>query len=155
MLITDVPSAITGLAAGSQVMVGYSEKFAAQFILKSMKPANKGALINLEGIDNETKVAALKEKALFADERYILRKKAAYFEDELCGCKVMTDKERELGVIAEVWEMPANDVWLISAEEYTLPFPAVDAFVISVSKDEKLIRVRDFPGLDDLKEMRK
>lgn len=66
-----------------------------------------------------------------------------FYPDELLGWRVVTENGEELGEIEEVLETPAHDVF----ETPLAMIPDVPDFIIEKNADQKLIRVRDVPGL--------
>jgi len=69
-----------------------------------------------------------------------------YYIDEILGIEVITDAGRPLGVLTEVLDTPANDVYVTDKGAL---IPAVSEFVVSVDNVARRIIVRDVPGLLD------
>lgn len=67
-----------------------------------------------------------------------------YYVDALLGISLVTDTGHDLGLLTDVLNSPANDVYVTDKEVLV---PAVEAFIISVDLDARQILVRDMPGL--------
>ena len=73
-----------------------------------------------------------------------------YFIAELIDCKVIDadNEEKAYGVLSDVSETGANDVWHIRAEdgkEYLIP--AIPTVVISTDVEEGIIKIRPLKGI--------
>ncbi len=67
-----------------------------------------------------------------------------YYVDQLLGIALVTDTGHDLGLLTDVLNSPANDVYVTDKE---ILVPAVSAFIISVDLEVRRILVRDMPGL--------
>ncbi len=67
----------------------------------------------------------------------------AYYEHQLLGLRIVTDKGRDLGVIEKVHFYPANDVY----ETAVALVPGVGEIVLGVDLASGEMRVQDLPGL--------
>lgn len=67
-----------------------------------------------------------------------------YYVDQLLGIALVTDTGHDLGLLTDVLNSPANDVYVTDKD---ILVPAVSAFVIGVDLDARQILVRDMPGL--------
>lgn len=67
-----------------------------------------------------------------------------YYVDALLGISLVTDTGHELGLLTDVLNSPANDVYVTDKDVLV---PAVEAFIINVDLDARQILVRDMPGL--------
>jgi len=84
-------------------------------------------------------------------EHAIPLKKNEYYIADLIGMKVMTDEESELGIIDDVLQTGANDVYVVkqpSGKEVLLP--AIKDCILSVDVEAGLMEVHVLDGLLDL-----
>lgn len=71
-----------------------------------------------------------------------------YFICDLIGLQVISDEEEVLGTISEILQTGANDVIEVTNENETpLLIPYIEDCVLSVSLEEKVMRVHLLPGL--------
>lgn len=84
-------------------------------------------------------------------EHAIPLKKNEYYIADLIGMKVMTDEESELGIIDDVLQTGANDVYVVkqpSGKDILLP--AIKDCILSVDVEAGLMKVHVLDGLLDL-----
>jgi len=67
-----------------------------------------------------------------------------YYVDQLLGIAMVTDTGHDLGLLTDVLNSPANDVYVTDKD---ILVPAVSAFIIGIDLDARQILVRDVPGL--------
>ncbi len=72
-----------------------------------------------------------------------------YFHDEIIGLKVETVEGRRVGMIVEVLDGPANDIYVCLDGEREHMIPAVDAFVKSIDIEAGKMIIDPIPGLID------
>jgi 16S rRNA processing protein RimM len=70
-----------------------------------------------------------------------------YFIHDLIGLKVFDIDENYLGVIENVLQMGANDVYQIIQEDNEILIPAVSEFVKDISLKEKKMIVKLIEGM--------
>ena len=84
-------------------------------------------------------------------EHAIPLKKNEYYIADLIGMMVLTDEGNELGIIEDVLQTGANDVYVvkqISGKEVLLP--AIKDCILSVDVEAKVMKVHVLDGLLDL-----
>ena len=84
-------------------------------------------------------------------EHAIPLKKNEYYIADLIGMTVLTDEGNELGIIEDVLQTGANDVYVvkqISGKEVLLP--AIKDCILSVDVEAKVMKVHVLDGLLDL-----
>lgn len=115
--------------------------------LKVKKAALSGgfAWMFFDGIDSMEKAESVVGWKLFVDEDQLLPQpdNRAYIH-ELVGMKVLDRNRREVGVVTDVINMPAHDVYEVKAGEKTILLPAIDEFVEEISIREKFMVVPRF-----------
>ncbi|MGN1159218.1 MAG: ribosome maturation factor RimM [Lachnospiraceae bacterium] len=84
-------------------------------------------------------------------EHAIPLKKNEYYIADLIGMTVLTDEGNELGIIEDVLQTGANDVYVVkqtSGKEVLLP--AIKDCILSVDVEAKMMKVHVLDGLLDL-----
>ena len=77
-------------------------------------------------------------------------KKDEYFIADLTGCLVVDEEGKELGILKEVLETGANDVYVVGTPDgKELLFPAIRECIRKVDIQKQLIQVHVMPGLLD------
>jgi 16S rRNA processing protein RimM len=153
VVLGDAPPNLRGFAAGTELSLGYSPAFATAYRVRSCEArASKDFALLLEGIANKEQALTLREMGVFASEALLRASVTSEFlEDDLLGCAVFNVETGDrLGELAQVWYMPANDVWVVDVEGKELPIPAVDAFIKRVNLKTRRVDVFVMDGLMDL-----
>jgi len=141
------------LSKDCEVFIGYTESFAEKYILAEDFIGNiNRSELSLKNIDSKEKTQELKEKALFATKEDILKNNEGYiFPDEIIGCRVLLlEDDSCIGEIIDIWDLPANDVWLVETEKGNLPLPVIDDVIKEIDLQNKVIKIILLDGLIDL-----
>jgi 16S rRNA processing protein RimM len=71
-----------------------------------------------------------------------------WWPHQLEGCRVVTERGRDLGILTEVIANPANDLWAaVDASGNETLVPVLKELLVEVDLPAKRIVVRDVPGL--------
>ena len=77
-----------------------------------------------------------------------------YYIADLIGLKVISDEDREVGILIDVLQTGANDVYEVKANEEfgekELLLPAIKECIKDINIDEGIMRVHIMEGLLDL-----
>ena len=104
-------------------------------------------LIKAEGIGTIDEAAQMRGKILYMNRDEADIDDGAYFYQDIIGCKVVDiDNGREYGVISEISETGANDVWHIDAGSCELLIPVIDDVVKGIDIDKQVITIRPAQG---------
>lgn len=108
---------------------------------------HKGFLIaKLEGIGDVNAAMALKGKTVHVLRSDAKLPKGAYFLQDIIGASVQDEQGREIGLLTEVLERPASNIYVVQgAEEHLIP--AVPEFILSTDPEAGVITVRLIEGL--------
>jgi len=102
----------------------------------------KFVILKFKGIDNINDVEKYKGAALLIDRQDALPlQEDEYFITDMIGMKVYTEDEKEFGVLQDVMETGANDVYVIASIEHgEVLLPAIRQCVLSVDiKEQKMV----------------
>ena len=124
VVLSDVPSGIKQINVGDIVKIGFSEAFAKNFTVTKWIRLARHALLTVKEIANPEVAASFKEQGVFIEKEKLKKNKVNTMESELVGfTAVDADSWKVIGQVAEIWEMPANDVMVIRSEdsEFTIP----------------------------------
>ena len=102
-------------------------------------------LMKLAGIDDVDAAAKLREQVISIDRDDVELGEGSLFIQDLLGLPVF-DGDTQIGKLAEVIQMPGNDVLLVKGEhEYMIP--SVPEYVLERNVDEGYIRVKLIEGM--------
>lgn len=114
----------------------------------SARPHGNMVILMLDGVDDMDKARALKNKVLYMKREDAKLSKDVWFRQELFDCKVFNNETgAELGVITDVSETGANDVWHIKTANGEVLIPAIKDVVVSVDIVEGIIKINVLKGL--------
>ena len=130
----------------------FDEKGLQAVQVLSCRPHGNVVLLCLEGVNGVDSAAALRGKVLFMRRADAHLPEGSYFVSELMGCAVVDadDDSIAYGVLADVSQTGANDVWHIknaAGREYLLP--AIPDVVFSVNMVAGIIKIRPLKGIFD------
>ncbi len=107
------------------------------------------AYVILDGINSAELADKMRGKTLYASREDIKVEDGKIFIQDLIGLRVFdADSGVEYGIVADVFNRGASDIYLIEKDGGEYYLPAVPEFVVSVDM-EKGIFVRPIPGIFD------
>jgi 16S rRNA processing protein RimM len=100
-------------------------------------------LLKLVDVDSRSGAEALiGQLVLTAREKRDELPPGFYAVEDLCGFQVQTEEGKPLGTLSDVWNMPANDVWIVRTENgKDLWIPALKTVILLVDVPSRLIVV--------------
>ena len=120
--------------------------------IENVKYFKKMVILKLEGIDDRNAAELLKSNDLMVDREHAQKlEEGEYFIADLIGLKVVTDDGQELGILKDVMETGANDVYIVkTAGGKEILLPVIPDCVLRVDLETGLVEVHLMPGLLDL-----
>ena len=120
--------------------------------IRSVKFFKKFVILGFKGMDRIEDVEKLKGAELLINrEDAIPLEEGEYFIPDLLGLRVVTDDGRELGVIKDVIETGANNVYDVQNEDGArILIPAIPQCILDVRLEEGDMTVHLLPGLENL-----
>ncbi len=104
----------------------------------------KGLILELEGIDTRECAEKFRgcELKITSDQSAHLFPKGSYFHHEIIGMKVRDQDNNDLGMINEIIETGANDVYVVSNSlEKDILIPAISSVICEVRVDVNTMRI--------------
>jgi len=117
--------------------------------LKSVKNAKQMLILGFEEFENRDDVLRLNKKELFVTrENAVKLNKDEYYISDLIGLKVINEENEDIGIIKDVLETGANDVYEITKTDNTMLYlPAIKECIKEVNIEEGYMKVFVLPGL--------
>lgn len=136
-LYTDFPERLT---PGKTVYIGENHR---PLTIRSIRAGNKEVMIGFGGYSNPESTADLRNQLVYvpADETPTLPE-GEYYHHQLIGLRVVNQSNQPLGILKEIIETGANDVYVVqtpSGDEILLP--AVDEFILEINLERGEMRV--------------
>ena len=113
------------------------------------RPHGNVALLKLDGVETVEAAAAMRNKVLFMKRSDAKIAEGSYFIAELCDCTVIDadDTDKVYGILTDVSETGANDVWHITNDGKEYLIPAIPDVVDSVDVKQGIIKIRPLKGI--------
>ncbi len=115
----------------------------------SIRIAGPNRLVLTAGDINDTDQAmALVGSELFLDKADMLKlSDGEYYWHELIGLAAVTMEGHELGVLSEIFETGANDVYVIKGPRGDVLIPAIEQVIKEIDIHAGIIKIDLLPGL--------
>ena len=122
-----------------------------QLTVESVKFFKQFVILKFKGIDNINDIEKYKTKSLYVTRANAVRlRKDEYFIADLLGVDVWEDNGEKLGVLKDVIETGANDVYVITLEDgKELLIPAIKECILDVDIENRKMTVHVMDGLRD------
>jgi 16S rRNA processing protein RimM len=140
---TDFPER---LKTGLTVFVGEEYQ---PMVIASRRPHAAGMLVRFRGITTPENAGLYRNTWVYvpAANRPELPE-GEYYHHQLIGLNVVTDEGRDLGILADILETGANDVYVVrDADGVEILLPAIPPVVLDVKLADRQIRVHLLDGL--------
>lgn len=119
--------------------------------IEGVKFFKQFAILKFKGIDNINDIEKYRGQSLYVTrENAVKLKKDEYFIADLIGIKVQDEDGKELGILNDVIETGANDVYQIAMTDgRELLLPAIKQCVLEVNLEDGFMKVHVLDGLLD------
>ena len=119
--------------------------------IQSVRYFKNMVILKFKGIDNINDIEKYKGKDLLIHrEQAVPLKKDEYFICDIINAQVVTETGEEVGVLKEVLQTGANDVYVVrTTEGKEILLPVIDECVFDLNVEEKIVTVRLMPGIMD------
>ena len=106
-------------------------------------------ILKLEGSDTMNDAEKMRESALFVPrEKAVALQEDEYYIADMIGMRVITDEGEALGILTDVMQTGANDVYIVNSEHYgEILIPAIKDCIIKVDAEAGEMSVHLLPGL--------
>ena len=106
------------------------------------------AILKFEGIDDINDVEKYRQKSLLIKrEQTEPLKENEYFMVDLIGLKVFTEDGKEFGVLTDVLETGANDVYIVKTAEQEVLIPAIKDCILKIDMENRRMDIHLMAGL--------
>lgn len=137
-ILTDFPRR---LRKGKTVYVGDKH---VEMVIENTRMHTKDMLITFVGIESQEEADRLRNKVLYTRAEDLPElPEGEYYHHQLIGLRVVDEQDKELGVLEEILETGANDVYVVksSAGEEIL-LPALEDVILAVDVAAGRMRVK-------------
>ena len=129
----------------------YFDKKGEKPVSVSCRPNGNMVIMKIQGVDTVEEASKYREKILYMKRSDAKLPEGTWFIQELIDCKVVDadDENISYGILSDVSETGANDVWHITKEDKEYLIPAIPSVVISTDVVEGIIKIRPLIGIFD------
>lgn len=108
---------------------------------------HKESLIaKIDGINDINAAMPFKGKTVFIDRDDAALPKGSYFIQDIIGAKVVDESGNEIGILKEVMESPAQNIYVVRGKAEHL-IPAVPEFILCTDAEAGIITVHLIEGM--------
>lgn len=105
-------------------------------------------LMKIDGVDTVEEASLMRNKILYMNRKDSSIPENTFYIQDLIGCKVLDcDTEKEYGIISDVSQTGANDVWHIKKDEKEYLIPAIPDVVILTDVENEKVLIRPLKGI--------
>ena len=117
--------------------------------VESVKFFKQFAIVKFKGIDNINHIEKYKGKSLLVDrENAVKLRKDEYFIADMIGLQVYTEDGEAFGVLKDVLETGANDVYIIDSPKHgEVLVPAIKQCILDVDIEGQKMTIHLMEGL--------
>ena len=119
--------------------------------IQSVKYQKNLVILKCKEVNDRNEVELLRKAELYVTrDQAVELEEGEYFIADLLGCKVVSDEGEDLGVLDDVLQTGANDVYSVKKKgEKELLIPVIPQCVLNVDIEKKEILVHLLEGLRD------
>jgi 16S rRNA processing protein RimM len=146
-LLSDSPDRFRPLKS---IWIGSEEATATRHGIQSIRISPASIVMQVEDVQTRTGADTLRGQFVFVqDKDEIKPKKGSYFIHEIVGMRVLDEAGGAIGIVQEVMQLPANDVWVVTSGKKEFLIPAIKEVIRSVDVGRKTIVIRPMEGMLD------
>jgi 16S rRNA processing protein RimM len=141
MMIDPYSESVDRFKPGNKVLVG--EDHLPQ-VIRTRRSMDRAILITFKDIADPDQAGLFRNKFIFIlkDDLPVLPD-GEYYHFDLVGMKVIDTDDQMLGVLTEVLETGANDVYVVKSEnKEEILLPAIDSVIVSVNLKDRTMVVK-------------
>lgn len=119
--------------------------------IQNVKFFKNMVILKFKGINNINDIEKYKGKDLYVTrEHAVPLEEDEYFLCDIIGAKVITEDGKDFGILKEILQTGANDVYVVEmGNQQEVLLPVIKECVLDVNIEEKIVSVRLMPGLID------
>lgn len=118
--------------------------------IESVRRHKNFILLTFEGMDNINMVEHFKEGLLKVTKDQMtddLLQENEFFFHEIIGCEIVSEEGEKIGVVSDILQTGANDVWVVKGAKKEHYIPYIEDIVKEINVDDKRIVIHVMDGL--------
>ena len=127
----------------------YNGKSYVSLDVESVKYFKNIVILKVKQIPDRNEAEKYRSKELYVDREHALPlEEDEYYICDIIGAKVITDTEEELGMLTDVLQTGANDVYVVKMKDgKEVLLPVIKECVLDVDINAGIVKVHIMPGL--------
>lgn len=136
--------AAPNLVPGTRVSIG-----GAELSIEAVRPANDSFIVAFKDVGQREDIEKLRGWLIEVPDASIEPEEGAYFVHDLIGLTVVTNDGEDLGVVVDVLQPGANDVYVVDGPHGELLLPAIGEVIQEIDVSTRRMVITLLPGLLD------
>lgn len=109
---------------------------------------NEDVILKFKHVNDRNSAELLCGKFIYIpEEELVPLPEGFYYVHDLIGLKVFDVNGRKIGVITDVWLLPANDVYVVESKGKEILIPAISDVVKRIDLEKRMIVIEPMEGL--------
>ena len=106
-------------------------------------------IFKFKEIDDRNEADRLRNSYIEIDKEEIYNLPAdRYYIFQLVGLEVIDIDKGKIGIIDDVWEYPASDIFVVSSEKGVLLIPGIKEIIKKIDLENNRMEVKLLPGME-------
>ncbi len=120
------------------------------FHVNKCRVTHKAVLLGFEEIDNRTEAESWRNADIEIPRHETVKlPNGSYYHFELIGLRVVDASGNYIGLLKDVLEMPANNVYVVRNDQKEYLIPAIPDVIKTIDTDNGVMTIDPIPGLLD------
>jgi 16S rRNA processing protein RimM len=117
----------------NELFIGANAQAASRYAVRQVRGGGRFVIVALEGVDDRDKAEVLRQLKVFVPRnRLPSTKEGEYYIADLLGLEVVDEAGRVYGVVHEIFDNGAHDVYVVRKGKTEILIPAVEGVVLEV-----------------------
>lgn len=133
-----------------RAFIGRVSKDVRPVRIENASVGGRGVRVKLAEINDRTTAEGLRGEIIFVDKEERIRiPKGTFFIHDIIGLRVVDEEGNSIGVVKDVLQLPAHDVYVIDSKGREVMVPAVKEFIKQIDIGAGTMKVKLIDGLVD------
>jgi len=150
VVVTPMTNSLQRFAKLKRVFIGRASKDVRPVRIESVSVGGRGVRLKFAEIEDRTAAEGLRGEIVFVDKQERVRiPKGTFFIHDVIGLRVVDEEENNVGVVKDVLQLPAHDIYVIDSRGREVMVPAVKEFIKLIDISTGTMKVKLIDGLVD------
>ncbi len=133
-----------------RVYIGDNPVEVEEYYVVSSFLRHENVILKFKNVNDRTTAESFSGKFIYIpEEELVSLPDGFYYVHDLIGLKVYDVNGNKIGMITDVWLLPANDVYVVESKGKEVLIPAISDVVKKVDLEKKMVIIELMEGLID------